>query len=281
MPRRCMAVGVGGFTLIEMIMVIVITGIIGLVSTRFISLSVLGWLDTSSRSMWASNASATAEQIIRDIRLALPNSVRRFENNGSSCLELVPVLGSSDYLTLPLGLAGTVMQVVEFPGLRSGDTGYVAVYPVGSEVIYGAAGSEPGSALSSSMATLGLVQNHRQTLVFSQNERFLTDSPQRRVYLVDTPVAYCEDAGGRIWRYRGYGFAADSSQLLPATDATLMLDSLLPGSLEFGLLASGVQRNAVVSVRFTTLRSVRDGNAAGSAGERQSITREVRLLHVP
>ena len=246
MPRRCMAVGAGGFTLIEMIMVIVITGIIGLVSTRFISLSVLGWLDTSSRSMWASNASATAEQIIRDIRLALPNSVRRFENNGSSCLELVPVLGSSDYLTLPLGSAGTLMEVVEFAALTSGDSGYVAVYPVGSEVIYGASG--PGSALSSSMATLGSVQNHRQTLVFSQNERFLTDSPQRRVYLVDTPVAYCEDAGGRIWRYRGYGFAADSSQLLPATDATLMLDSLLPGSLEFGLLASGVQRNAVVSL---------------------------------
>ncbi|WP_369855204.1 type II secretion system protein [Candidatus Thalassolituus haligoni] len=279
MPRRCMAVGAGGFTLIEMIMVIVITGIIGLVSTRFISLSVLGWLDTSSRSMWASNASATAEQIIRDIRLALPNSVRRFENNGSSCLELVPVLGSSDYLTLPLGSAGTLMEVVEFAALTSGDSGYVAVYPVGSEVIYGASG--PGSALSSSMATLGSVQNHRQTLVFSQNERFLTDSPQRRVYLVDMPVAYCEDAGGRIWRYRGYGFAADSSQLLPATDATLMLDSLLPGSLEFGLLASGVQRNAVVSLRFTTLRSVRDGNAAGSDGERQSITREVHLLHVP
>tara|TARA_R110000868_G_scaffold94448_4_gene260553 strand:- start:14444 stop:15283 length:840 start_codon:yes stop_codon:yes gene_type:complete len=279
MPRRCMAVGAGGFTLIEMIMVIVITGIIGLVSTRFMSLSVLGWLDTSSRSMWASNASATAEQIIRDIRLALPNSVRRFENNGSSCLELVPVLGSSDYLTLPLGSAGTLMEVVEFAALTSGDSGYVAVYPVGSEVIYGASG--PGSALSSSMATLGSVQNHRQTLVFSQNERFLTDSPQRRVYLVDMPVAYCEDAGGRIWRYRGYGFAADSSQLLPATDATLMLDSLLPGSLEFGLLASGVQRNAVVSLRFTTLRSVRDGNAAGSDGERQSITREVHLLHVP
>jgi MSHA biogenesis protein MshO len=240
---------------------------------------VLGWLDTSSRSIWASNASATAEQIIRDIRLALPNSVRRFENNGSSCLELVPVLGSSDYLTLPLGSAGTLMEVVEFAALTSGDSGYVAVYPVGSEVIYGASG--PGSALSSSMATLGSVQNHRQTLVFSQNERFLTDSPQRRVYLVDTPVAYCEDAGGRIWRYRGYGFAADSSQLLPATDATLMLDSLLPGSLEFGLLASGVQRNAVVSLRFTTLRSVRDGNAAGSDGERQSITREVHLLHVP
>lgn len=65
-----------GFTLIELIMVIIITAILGTVISRIISRPVEGFVDISRRAELVDIAEVSLRKMSREIRLALPNSVR-------------------------------------------------------------------------------------------------------------------------------------------------------------------------------------------------------------
>ena len=65
-----------GFTLIEMIMVIVITGILASVVAVFITKPVQGYVDSVRRAELTDAADVTLRRMTRDVRLALPNSLR-------------------------------------------------------------------------------------------------------------------------------------------------------------------------------------------------------------
>ena len=58
----------GGFTLIELITVIVILSIVSLISVRFVSLSVQGAIDTANRQRLAMTAGIINEKLRRDLR---------------------------------------------------------------------------------------------------------------------------------------------------------------------------------------------------------------------
>lgn len=65
-----------GFTLIEMIMVIVIVGIVAGMVAVFIRAPVEGYVDSVRRAELTDAAEAALRRIQRDVRLALPNSLR-------------------------------------------------------------------------------------------------------------------------------------------------------------------------------------------------------------
>ena len=65
-----------GFTLIEAIMVIVITGILAGVVAVFIAKPVQGYADSVRRAEITDTADVALRRMTRDIRLALPNSLR-------------------------------------------------------------------------------------------------------------------------------------------------------------------------------------------------------------
>ena len=65
-----------GFTLVEMIMVIVITGIIGGMVAVFLKAPVQQYMDVSRRADMTDIADTALRRISRDLRTALPNSVR-------------------------------------------------------------------------------------------------------------------------------------------------------------------------------------------------------------
>ncbi|MDP2195359.1 MAG: type II secretion system protein [Rhodocyclaceae bacterium] len=65
-----------GFTLIEMIMVIVITGILAGMVAVFITKPVEGYVDSVRRAELTDAADVALRRITRDVRLALPNSLR-------------------------------------------------------------------------------------------------------------------------------------------------------------------------------------------------------------
>lgn len=69
-----------GFTLVEMIMVIVITGIIGGMVAVFIRAPVEGYVDSVRRAELTDAADVALRRITRDVRLALPNSLRTATN---------------------------------------------------------------------------------------------------------------------------------------------------------------------------------------------------------
>src|SRR6185436_15699569 len=65
-----------GVTLIEMIVVIVITGIIAVAMTFFVRRPMEGYVDAVRRAELTDIADSALRRITRDLRTALPNSIR-------------------------------------------------------------------------------------------------------------------------------------------------------------------------------------------------------------
>ncbi|CAK0758606.1 MSHA biogenesis protein MshO [Gammaproteobacteria bacterium] len=79
-----------GFTLIEAIMVIVITGIIASMIAVFIKIPADGYISATRRAELSDIADTTVRRIARDLRLALPNTVRNPSNGSDQCIEFIP-----------------------------------------------------------------------------------------------------------------------------------------------------------------------------------------------
>lgn len=85
-----------GFTLVELVMVIVIMGVIGGIVSVFMKSPVDAYFDTARRAALTDVADTTARRIARDIRKALPNSVR---TPSAGCLEFIPTKTGGRYRT--------------------------------------------------------------------------------------------------------------------------------------------------------------------------------------
>lgn len=86
-----------GFTLIEAIMVIVITGIIGGMVAVFIRSPVEGYVDSVTRAELTDAADTALRRIARDVRSALPNSLRTTAGGSTACVEFLPTVGGGRY----------------------------------------------------------------------------------------------------------------------------------------------------------------------------------------
>ncbi len=84
-----------GFTLIEAVIVIVISGIVAAIVALFIRSPVEGYVDTVVRSELTEAADTALRRVARDVRAALPNSLRA--GTTSSCFEFLPVVGGGRY----------------------------------------------------------------------------------------------------------------------------------------------------------------------------------------
>src|SRR5258706_15936835 len=87
-----------GFTLVEMIAVIAIMGIIAAMVAVFIRSPVDSYVDSARRAELSDVADTALRRIIRDLRLALPNSVRVTESPaGTFYLEFLITSGGGRY----------------------------------------------------------------------------------------------------------------------------------------------------------------------------------------
>lgn len=83
-----------GFTLVELIVVIVITGILAVSMVIFIRPTMQSYVDTRTRSSIASTADTALRRMLRDIRIAVPNSLR-IPND--QCFEVIPTSSGGRY----------------------------------------------------------------------------------------------------------------------------------------------------------------------------------------
>jgi MSHA biogenesis protein MshO len=247
-----------GFTLIEMIMVITITGILAAVGARFIVAPVQAYLANTARATLVDHADLAMRRIGRDLRIALPNSVR--VNATGLALELIPTTGGARYATAGAGalepgvldttfellgpaLTLTAAQQLVFYNLGTGITGSDAYAPNGTALqqatsnrraISNAAGSASSITLSS-LAALPVAAM----------------APPYRVLAVDSPVSYrCDLAAGTLTRHQSYGFQASQPDP-PATGSSAVLATGVTAcafSVDATLVAA---RAALINLRLT------------------------------
>lgn len=245
-----------GFTLVEMIMVIVITGIIGGIVAVFLKAPVQQYMDVARRADMTDIADTALRRISRDLRLALPNSVRsagvcdgaspcfiEFLPTGSpSCPANTICLGGGRYRAgtggtdneLNFAAADGSFEVLgPMPTMVAGDQ--IVVYNLGTTGADAYAGNNR-SAVSAAPAG-GIVSIAAKLFPF--------DSPGHRFHVVSTPVTYACDGAGTLWRYWGYAI----QDVQTKADTIAKLDALvLPATA-----ARGKARMAgnVRSCRFT------------------------------
>ena len=92
-----------GFTLIEMIVVIVITGIIAGIVAIFIKAPVQGYVDSARRAELTDIADTAVRRLARDVRIAVPNSVRIAGCGSVRCVEFLPTRDGGRYRASPAG----------------------------------------------------------------------------------------------------------------------------------------------------------------------------------
>lgn len=83
-----------GFTLVELVMVVVVTGIVAASLTVFLKPAVDSYFDTRRRADLTDMADTALRRMAQDIRRAVPNSVRA---SSETCFELVPTKTGGRY----------------------------------------------------------------------------------------------------------------------------------------------------------------------------------------
>ncbi len=87
-----------GFTLVELVMVIVILGIVGGMVAVFMRAPIEAYFDSGRRAALTDVADTAVRRMSRDLRKALPNSIRTSTVNGSdTCLEFIPTRTGARY----------------------------------------------------------------------------------------------------------------------------------------------------------------------------------------
>jgi len=87
-----------GFTLVELVMVIVITGIMAATLAIFLKPAIDGYVDTRRRADMTDIADTALRRMAQDVRSAVANSVRV---HGDQCFEFLPTSGGGRYRLAP------------------------------------------------------------------------------------------------------------------------------------------------------------------------------------
>jgi MSHA biogenesis protein MshO len=237
-----------GFTLIELIVTITVIAIIMAGTLAYVSNSVIAYTATARRDQLTSLGRTAVEKIARELRAALPNSLRVSNN----CIEFFPTAGGSAYLSLPVDSSATTFTAVDFTlSNYLGSPYYVVVYPYDTSALYTVSDPGPLAAYSSKSGS------PTTTVTLSSTHHFTKQSPQRRFYIVNSPISYCI-VGTDLLRYRNYGIHAAQSTPPTGGSSTLVAQNIqtIDGAatvIPFSYTPGTLRRSGVVTLDFRFL----------------------------
>lgn len=297
-----------GFTLIEAVVVIVITGIVAGMVAVFIKTSIDSYMASVRRAGLTDAADVTLRRLGRDIRLALPNSLRVADSSGNTgtcnaaattCfIEFIPTSAGGLYRAAGDGsTGGTILDFTNtadtsfdvlgpLPSpLASGASGdYIAVYNLGP-------GFNPANAYMGNSAlctTSGTGCNLAQVSKLVGNTIFLSanpfayetpplPSPNNRFQVVPNsgPVTYsCSPSttvAAAINRYTGYTFLATQPTAFSPSITPALVESNATCTVDYSPTALG--RDGILFVSIT----VNDT----ASGENVTVFREIHVDNAP
>ena len=238
-----------GFTLIELVLVIVVGSVMAATLVVFFKPAVDGYLASRARADLTDQADTALRRASRDVRLAVPNSVR---TPGSQCFEVIPSSGGGRYRTGPdtvndsppncapsatcsapldTAQATTVFDVLTPLSTVPAAGDWVVVGNQSPADVYSGVNRASIASVSTPTAAYG---RHRITLANTQfplgydGARFtVVPNAQRAVFYVCSGADGTLDAGGNgkgtLYRLANYGFNPAYPAACPSTTAADVL----------------------------------------------------------
>jgi len=249
-----------GFTLVEAVLVITLTGIVAGIVSVFIVAPVRSYLASSARAQLVDQADTALRRIGRDIAVALPNSVRTLSSAGGASLELIPSSGAARYATegagrLDFGVADNAFDLVG-PGLALASGQQLVFYNLGAD--NPDADAYVGANRRSASNGAGLASSI--TMSNAAGLPVALAAPPYRVFAVEQPVSYrCDLAAATLTRYSGYGFVAAQPDPPAGGSAALLARGVKACNFSYSAAAAAT-RAALVTLRLTLQSTAASGD---------------------
>jgi MSHA biogenesis protein MshO len=261
-----------GFTLVEAIIVIVITGILATIVAQIIAAPVKSYFDSVRRAELTDQADVAMRRMVRDIRLALPNSLRVTTTGGSSYIEFIMTSAGGRYRAsgdgstsgTPLSFSSTTNVTFDVlgtmptnPAMAVGD--YVVVYNLGPGYSPANAYVAADPCTACNRAQVASIAGNAVTLASNPfgGQAPPLPSPDARFQVVPAgvqAVSYVCPTGtaGNLSRYANYGFTA--TQATPPTGTpTLLAGTNVTCTVDYATNVLG--RNGLLYLQLTLTSS--------------------------
>lgn len=275
-----------GFTLVELIVVIVLIGILAVGGSQFIILPFEAFQDIERRQEITDSIEMTFRRMSRDIQRGLPNSLRLSCVDAAdmviacdsvdverTSIEVMNTLDGARYRDETGGGFTDLDDVLDFttddaefnvfgtfnnltPGSISTDA-RIAIYNTTEDIYLSALSDANPSIVSPSTTTLSLANDTtEQKLTLSTAHQFLLESPSQRLFIIDNSVVYiCDEDSEQITRHIGNGFeefavAQNSIGELTANGYSNALVSQNVTNCEFSYDAGSSTRTGLVSINI-------------------------------
>ncbi|MBC3875276.1 prepilin-type N-terminal cleavage/methylation domain-containing protein [Undibacterium flavidum] len=269
-----------GFTLIEAIIVILLTGVLAAIAAKFISRPIEQYLELNRRADLTEIANSAVRRMSRDLHLALSNGVRQA---GPTCVEFLMTTEGGRYRA---GTPGNIMQFDSTSGTQFDVIGPLSSAPVtGDFIVVYNLGIPGADAFEASYRGIvdgtGTSVNSIKLSTPIQNP---IESPAKRFFVLSgaSPAVTfnCQGAGvdangngtGRLYRLSNYAIAGAqaSCPTLPANTTTPLLAENV-ASCSFAYTSGVIERSAVLSIRLGLRK----------AGESVTLYQDVNINNVP
>lgn len=180
-----------GFTLVELIIVIVLLAIIAGFSFQFVGIGAQMFSTGAERLQTIEKSRFAIERVTREIRGAVPNSVRE----SGQCIEFVPIVAAGTYYNAPIRPdSSSEMTLVTFAGSpyatdiewELDGTERVFIYATRPNFIY--ANSPQRYANIDGEDSFNSIES---LLTLEGDSQFAKESPLKRAYIGSYPVRFC------------------------------------------------------------------------------------------
>jgi MSHA biogenesis protein MshO len=278
-----------GMTLIELVITIAVGSIVVAFMNMFIVTPMDAYTAQTRRAALVDAADSALRFMARDVRAALPNSVRVASSGSVAALELLGTADGARYaddgplgnpalvldFTAPDGAFATTVPFTQLTLPWTSSNYYLAIYNVG---VPGANAYQLANVITPPGTTITVAAGAapNQNLVsLSPPFQFAYGSPGKRVYLVSGPVSYlCDQNAGTLTRYSDYSISAiqaTSAASLTAAGASAALVAANVGACQFTYSPGTAQRNALATLTLALTQS----------GESVQLLHEVQLVNAP